>query len=64
MSELEVDYFMEKWGFDKNSSLLYEVEKLQKRVDRLERLVAKDIIDKTSYYDVKLYREVKKYYGT
>ena len=64
MNELEMNYFMKKWGFDKNSSLLCEVEKLQKRVSRLEKLVLPKSIDKTTSYDVKLYQEVKRYYGT
>jgi len=63
MNELEMNYFMKKWGFDKNSSLLCEVEKLQKRVARLEKLVSSMDIDKTKSYDVKLYQEVKRYYG-
>lgn len=64
MNELEMNYFMKKWGFDKNSSLLCEVEKLQKRVARLEKLISPQSIDKTTSYDVKLYQEVKRYYGT
>ena len=63
MNELEMNYFMKKWGFDKNSSLLCEVEKLRKRVTRLEKIISSQSIDKTTSYDVKLYQEVKRYYG-